>query len=175
MEDNIILIGFMGSGKTTVGRELSQILNLPFIDTDLLIEEREGMMIRDIFRQKGEKYFRDLERKAVADVLIRKGQIISTGGGAVMNSELFSLMKDSGRVVALMANVDTLWKRLKKDKDRPLLMVDNPKGEIESLYLKRRPVYLKAHHIIWVDNKNPGAIAREILEKALPIDQLKQE
>ena len=99
---NIYLVGFMGSGKSTVGKILAEKLNMNFVDTDKLIEEKEGMKIKDIFEQKGESYFRELERKQIEAVVKQEGLVVSTGGGLGANLDNMNLMKKTEMLCGLM-------------------------------------------------------------------------
>ena len=122
MNNNIILIGFMGSGKTTIGKKLSQCLSCSLIDTDELIVKKEGRSINDIFASDGEAYFRDLETQVLRELIeTADGQVISVGGGLPMREENRRLMKQLGKTVYLTASVEELVKRLKGAKDRPML------------------------------------------------------
>jgi shikimate kinase len=165
MKKNIILIGFMGTGKTTVGMILAERLNCPFADSDALIEARANLSISDIFKSYGEKYFRILENEVIRNIINIGRMVIATGGGAVLNPENFKIIKENGIVIALDASPDTLWARLKNDCTRPLLASDNPRNTLESMYKIRRPVYSQAHHVVSVDDKNPEQIVEEIIQK----------
>ncbi|WP_293444974.1 shikimate kinase [Persephonella sp.] len=159
---NIYLVGFMGSGKSTVGRILAEKLNLNFVDVDQLIEEEKKMKISDIFKKKGEKYFRELERKRIKDLSKKENLVISTGGGLGANRENIELMKKTGLVVWLDVSLDEIIKRCKGDKNRPLL--NQPYENLKKLYDSRKPVYKMAHIHIKTDNKNPEEIAEEIID-----------
>lgn len=164
MHRNIILIGFMGTGKTTVGRQLAGDMGTSFQDMDHLIEEYTGMAISDIFDQKGEKYFRELETRILKDVIRGTDKIIAAGGGAVLNPENATIMKKNAVVVALTAKADTLWERLKDSTDRPLLRGENPKERLQQLYEQRKGLYQDADFIVHVDGKTPAAVAKEIIQ-----------
>ena len=126
MNTNIILIGFMGSGKTTVGRELSKELDKPFIDMDEEIEKMENITISEIFKINGEKYFRDIETnflKSFKDT----DSIISTGGGVILKEENTKLLKQLGKIIFLHADINHILNNLKEDDSRPLLQTSNYK------------------------------------------------
>lgn len=143
--DNIILIGYMGSGKSTVGRALASYRKWPLIDTDIYIEEKQGKEISRIFAEEGEVYFRDLETKTLEELLKRDGNyIISVGGGLPMRKENRELLKKLGTVIFLRASVDTVLKRLEKDQNRPLLQVEDRKQKITEMLAIRNPVYEEA-------------------------------
>ncbi|WP_299226265.1 shikimate kinase [Sulfurihydrogenibium sp.] len=160
---NIYLVGFMGSGKSTVGKILAEKLNMNFIDIDKLIEEKEGMKIKDIFEQKGEGYFRELERKQIEAVVKQEGLVVSTGGGLGANLDNMNLMKKNGDVVWLDVSLNTVLDRLKNDQDRPLLK--QPTEKIRQLFEERKNVYRLANIRINADKKTPSQIVEEILTK----------
>lgn len=143
--DNIILIGYMGSGKSTVGRALAHYKNWPLIDTDIYIEEKQGKEISRIFAEEGESYFRNLETETLEELLKRDGNyIISVGGGLPMRKENRELLSKLGTVIFLRASVDTVLKRLEKDQNRPLLQVEDRKQKITEMLALRNPVYAEA-------------------------------
>jgi shikimate kinase len=160
---NIILIGYMGSGKTTVAGALAELLQCPFIDMDTEIEKREKKSITDIFKEKGEGYFRDLETEFLKG-FSEEGAVLSSGGGIVLREENIILLKKSGTVVWLYSSPDIILERLSKDESRPLL--PNTKDKIEEMLAIRMPYYERACDIrIDTDNKTPGKISEEILAK----------
>ena len=160
---NIYLVGFMGSGKSTVGKILAEKLNMKFVDIDKLIEEKEGMKIKDIFEQKGESYFRELERKQIEAIVNQEGLVVSTGGGLGANLDNMNLMKKNGDVVWLDVSLNTVLDRLKNDQDRPLLK--QPTEKIKQLFEERKNVYRLANIRINADKKTPSQIVEEILTK----------
>jgi shikimate kinase len=164
MESNIILVGFMGTGKTTVGRQLAAETGRNFYDMDVLIEEHAGMSVPDIFEQKGEKYFRELERRILTDAVKGTDKILAAGGGIVLNPDNVAVMKQNGIVIALAAQVDTLWERLKDSTARPLLKGENPREKMEQLYTQRTGLYQDADFIVHVDGKSPSILAKEIVQ-----------
>ena len=121
MKQNLILIGFMGSGKSTVGRELAKVLEMNFVDTDHYIENKEKMKVKDIFSLKGEKYFREVEAKYVKEISKMNNTVISTGGGVVSSSINIMLLKKNGFVVYLDCTVECIYKRVSRRNTRPLL------------------------------------------------------
>jgi len=163
VKNNVALIGFMGSGKTTIGKILADKLNYSFADSDQVIEEKQGMAISDIFKRFGEGYFRQLEEETIRDLLENNRIVISTGGGSVMNQALFEYMKSNAWVVHLNASIDTLWNRLKNCTNRPMLYHKQPRRRMEELYKKRYPIYQKAHYSIQTDGKTPMDIVSEII------------
>ncbi len=161
--DNIILIGFMGVGKTTVGKLLAQRMGYRFVDVDQVIEKETGLSIPQIFSMYGEGHFRQLEGETIRRVLVHSGIVLATGGGAVMDPANFSFLMENGCVVALDASEETLWERLKSCKDRPMLYSDNPREKMRALLEMRRPVYYKAHFVVQVDGKSPHEVVDEII------------
>jgi len=159
----IILIGFMGTGKSAVGKLLAKKAGFVFVDLDKLIEKEEGFKIPVIFEQYGEAYFRDLEKKAILSLKTMHKAVVATGGGAVLDPLNMTAMKEAGLVIALDANLETLWKRLKTSTNRPLLNASNPKNRIKELYNERRPFYIQAHHIVDTSGKTVNDVAQEIL------------
>lgn len=163
---NVILIGFMGSGKTTVGLRLSYRLRRPVIDTDKEIEREEQRTISDIFATDGEAYFRDREtaclRKLIESV---NNQIISVGGGLPMREKNRELLHELGQVFYLRAKDETIYERVKDDTTRPLLQGDDPLKKIRTLLNERDPYYRAAADVvIAVDGKNFEQILNEIVE-----------
>lgn len=139
-----MLIGFMGTGKTTVGAALSERLGWRFVDTDEEIVSRENMSIPELFAARGEPYFRDVEAEVIAGVLERKKQVVSTGGGAVLRPGNRSAMLAGGFVVALTAPYETLIERLRGDANRPLLAGDEEE-RVRRLLEERKDAYSFAH------------------------------
>jgi shikimate kinase len=139
-ERNIILTGFMGTGKTATGLVLARRTGMELVDMDALIEKRQGKTIPEIFAQDGEPAFRVLERDLVKELFKRSGLIISTGGGIVLNPGNIADFEKTGLVVCLKASPETIFQRLEKDASRPLLSGDK-KGQISALLEKRKPLY----------------------------------
>ena len=163
MQRNIILIGFMGTGKTSVGRLLAARTGMTFVDTDSVIVSRAGKSIPEIFQYNGEDYFRALEHEAIKELANRRSAVIATGGGAVLNPENMRILKESGIVVALKARIETIWNRIQGNNDRPLLSGRDSREKLENLYMKRLGAYDQAHIIIETDEKTPLEIADEIM------------
>ena len=161
---NVILTGMMGSGKTTVGKELATVLNYDFIDLDEVIENKYGK-ITDIFSQKGEKYFREIETQELKNFENQSNFVLSTGGGVILKDENIKILKDLGQVFYLSAKSETIYNRIKNQKHRPLLNTQNPKNTIEEILSKRLEKYEKSGEKITTDNKNAKEIAGEIYEK----------
>lgn len=145
---NLALIGFMGSGKSAVGRLLARELGLSFVDTDAEIEKKEGVLIRKIWKEKGEDHFRQIESAVIKEVTERKHQIIACGGGAVLRPQNAKLLKHNSLVVYLKATSDQLYQRLKYASNRPLLKVSDVKTEIGKLLAAREGIYEQVADII---------------------------
>ncbi|MEW6416792.1 MAG: shikimate kinase [Nitrospirota bacterium] len=162
---NIILTGFMGTGKTEVGKELSRLLNMKLIDVDTEIEKSKNRTINEIFKQFGEPRFREIETEMIRKLSEDKNCIISTGGGVVLKQENMDILRRNGVIVCLMATPETILKRTSNSDDRPLLQVENPLNKIKELLNFRRPFYEKADLMIDTEGKTPLQIAEEIIEK----------
>ncbi len=142
--ENIVLIGFMGSGKSSVGRMLAKRLNFRFLDTDALIEERAWMPIKDIFAKHGEAFFRDRETATIASLAGARGHVIATGGGIVTQPRNLPLLHKLGWVVLLKADPDEIFRRVAHNNRRPLLQVENPRERVETMLAERQPLYEQA-------------------------------
>ncbi|MGN0477306.1 MAG: shikimate kinase [Ruminococcus sp.] len=154
MSKNIILCGFMGCGKTTVGKNLQRRSGMNMIDTDAYIEKKQGMKISEIFDKYGESYFRDLEYEACCELSKKSGIIISTGGGALTFERNVDALKKNGTIVLIDVPIDTIKERLKNDTTRPLLQRPDRDKAMKDLYEKRMPLYKKAADI-FVDGELP--------------------
>lgn len=135
----------MGVGKSAVGRTLAKRLKRRFVDLDRVIEKSEGMKVREIFAQKGEDYFRRLEKLTLAQVLQEEGQIVATGGGVIMDPENLNLLREKTLLVCLTASTDVLLSRVGNGSKRPLLKGPNRKERIEALLKERQSYYAQAH------------------------------
>ncbi len=140
--ENIYLVGLMGAGKTTIGRQLARTLKLPFYDSDKAIEERTGVDIPTIFEFEGEEGFRDREQKMIQQLTQMKGIVLATGGGAILREDNRKVLKENGFIVYLQCSVERILERTRRDTQRPLLQTENPKERIEQLFLQREPLYL---------------------------------
>ncbi|HHX77297.1 MAG TPA: shikimate kinase [Firmicutes bacterium] len=161
---NIILTGFMGTGKTTVGRLLAEKLKLPFVDVDAAIEAREGTSINDIFAQKGEAYFRRLETEVLREILAQDGQVIAAGGGILLKEENREMLRRRGKLVCLTASPAVIFQRLQSKKDRPLLSASPSvmKERIEQLLAARESLYRQVAIQVNTDFKEPEEVAAAI-------------
>ena len=164
--DNIVLIGYMGAGKTTIGTTYAKEQHMNFIDTDAYIEAKEGMSISDIFAAKGEDYFRNLEGKVVEEmILTTTNTVISTGGGLPLNKKVKPILNRLGKVIYLQASTATIWERVKAFDNRPLLKCDNPYERICTMLAERSPIYeLVSDVVLDVDSKTIEEIILEISE-----------
>lgn len=162
---NIILTGFMGTGKTAVGKELAQLLDMKLIDVDTEIEKTEKIDINEIFKRSGEQRFREIETEMIKTISRNKNVIISTGGGAVLKKENMDILGEDGIIICLTATPETILQRTCTNNERPLLQVENPFEKIKELLDFRKPYYEKADILIDTDGKNPLQIAGEIIEK----------
>ncbi len=140
--ENIYLIGLMGAGKTTIGRQLAAALQLPFYDSDKAIEEHTGVDIPTIFEYEGEEGFRNREQNMIAELTEIKGMVLATGGGSVLREQNRQLLKQNGFVVYLQCSVEHILQRTRRDTQRPLLKTENPKERIETLFREREHLYL---------------------------------
>ncbi len=142
---SVVLVGMMGSGKSSIGRRLAARLALPFVDTDAEIEARAGgMTIAEIFERHGEPYFRAGEARVIANLLEQGPQVMATGGGAFMNRDTRAAIRQKGVSIWLKAELDVLMKRIKRRGDRPLLKTDDPAATLTALIAERYPVYAEA-------------------------------
>lgn len=162
MTPNIYLIGFMGTGKSAIGRQLAQELDAPFMDSDHVIEASEKRAIKDIFATDGEAHFRQLEKNFVEEGHPQEGCVISCGGGLPIQPGMLELLKERGLVVSLFASVDTILQRTSSNEERPLLNVKNPRKRIEAMLAEREPVYLKADCWITTDKRSIAEIVEHI-------------
>ena len=160
---NLILCGMMGAGKTTVGIKIAEKTGRQWLDTDALITQKYGK-IADIFAEKGEKYFRDLETETLKAFAQTDNLVISVGGGLVLREENVALLKQKGKLVYLQAGKQTLISRLLQDEERPLLQGEGLDEKIENLLSTRAPIYEKvADYVVQVDEKTPDEIVGEVL------------
>ena len=152
---HIVLIGFMGSGKSTMGRLIANKLNCPFVDTDHYIEKKEGRSISEIFADDGEEYFRNLETETVKELLMQKEKtVIAFGGGTPLKEENRELLrKAEAYVVFLKVTGNEAYERLKGDTQRPLLNVANPREKIDSLLEVRNPIYESVSDYVLLEEK----------------------
>ena len=161
---NIVLIGFMGTGKSKIGRRLATELRMSYLDTDELIEKREKDSILAIFKKKGEEYFRQLETKVVKEVALLDNFVVSTGGGVVLREENIRALKKNAFIVCLFASPEVILKRTEGNDNRPLLGVNNQKKRIEELLALRKPYYEKADFSVDTSALDSEGVVEEIIE-----------
>ena len=155
MKDNIALIGFMGSGKSTIGRVLAKFLDMKFVDIDRLIAAREKKTIPEIFAEKGEAYFRKLERDIVYEESLENNIVIATGGGVIIDNENIKALRETSYVVYLDCTIDCIYDRVKNSKTRPLLNVENMYDKIKDLHSKREILYkISADYTVKIDKSS---------------------
>ena len=163
---NIFLVGPMGAGKSTIGRQLAQQLNMDFVDSDAVIEERAGADISWIFDLEGEEGFRKREERIINELTQLQGVVLSTGGGAVMSKENRNYLSARGIVIYLETSVDKQYKRTQRDKKRPLLQgTDNPRQVLEDLAKVRNPLYEEIADItLPTDEQNAKVMVNQIVD-----------
>jgi len=165
MFKNIILTGFMGVGKTSIGTRLAQDLRYKFVDTDDLIEADQKMTITEIFAKMGEPYFRDIEAKIIRRAVEGQGAVISTGGGAVIRDENRAAFRRGGLVVCLTARPEVIYERIKHETHRPLLQTEDPRARIRELLESRAKFYREADLLIDTSERSVEDAIREIKER----------
>jgi shikimate kinase len=161
---NIILVGFMGSGKSSVGRELARRLGFRFIDTDTTIRQKHKKSIPDIFASFGEPFFRDEENKALRDLQDIDHMVVATGGGIVLQPRNHDLLRSLGVVVWLTATEEVTWERVSRNQNRPLLRTQDPRTTIRNLMATRYPLYGLLSHITV---ETSGLTHQEVADRAL--------
>lgn len=163
---NIYLVGFMGTGKTAVGRELARRKKWHFLDLDELISLKAKKTIADIFKEKGERYFRRLERQALEEVSRENNFVVACGGGIVLNRDNIKIMRETGKAICLNASIDTIWKRTHGSSHRPLLNVKDLKRQIRLLLKLRAPYYAEIPLAIDTSKLSVKEVAGKILNLA---------
>jgi len=159
---NLALIGFMGTGKTSVGRLVADQLGFEFLDTDELIQVRTGRTIADIFAKEGEPAFRQLERQVVQELSTREKTVIATGGGLPTNAENLAALKSFALVICLWASAEKIWERVRNQSHRPLLHDADPQKKIRDLLAVRKPFYHQADVLINTDLRSVREAAQQI-------------
>jgi shikimate kinase len=163
---NIFLIGPMGAGKSTVGRQLAKALNKEFVDCDREIEERTGVTIAIIFEVEGEEGFRKRERNMIEQLTERDGIVLATGGGVVLDEENRSRLRTRGFAIYLDAPIDLLIERTARDRQRPLLQTDDPKARLIDLANEREPLYRQvADMVVKTDRRTARHVVKELVRR----------
>lgn len=150
---NLYLVGFMGTGKSTIGRAVAHKLGFQLLDTDHEIERRQGRSVADIFAQLGEPAFRAMERELIEHGHPAERMVVSCGGGLVVQPGMLDLLKSKGVVVCLHASLETIFARTVRHRNRPLLEVEDPLERIRALYAAREPIYKQAGTVILTDGR----------------------
>ncbi len=165
MNKNIILVGLMGAGKSTIGRNLAKQLNKEFYDSDRVIEERTGVDIATIFEIEGEQGFRDREEHVIDELCLMDNIVLATGGGSILRETNRNNMKKYGHVIYLCTTAELLYSRIRFDKSRPLMQTDSPLDTLTQLLKVREPYYKEvADSVIRTGKQKAGLIVKRILE-----------
>lgn len=160
---NIVLLGFMGTGKTSVGQRISEKLQMSMVDTDTIVETDNQMIIGKIFDRYGEDYFRNLENAAVRKASKYTNHVISTGGGVVLRTENLNLLQENGLLFCLKATPEEIFERIKDDSHRPLLKGPNPPNKIRQLLQTRQVQYQRIEHQIETTNSSIEEVTNQII------------
>jgi shikimate kinase len=164
--NNIFLVGPMGAGKSTVGRQLAKTLNMEFVDCDREIEDRTGVTIAVIFELEGEEGFRKRECAMIEQLTERDGIVLATGGGAVLDEENRSRLRTRGFAIYLNAPIELLLERTARDKQRPLLQTDDPRAKLTALAAEREPLYQQvADMVVKTDRRTARHVVKEIVRR----------
>jgi shikimate kinase len=164
--NNIFLVGPMGAGKSTVGRQLAKSLSMEFVDCDREIEERTGVNISIIFEVEGEEGFRKRERAMIEQLTERDGIVLATGGGAVLEEDNRARLRTRGFAIYLNAPIELLLERTARDKQRPLLQTDDPKAKLIALAEEREPLYQQvADMVVKTDRRTARHVVKEIVRR----------
>jgi len=163
MRENIIITGFMGTGKSVVAKELARKLKMKFIDMDRIIEEGQGMSIADIFSRYGENYFRQQENKLVKELSQKENMIIATGGGTLLSSDNARILGQRGQIICLYADSRTIYNRVKRRNNRPLLKGENVLSDIDRLLEERKKIYDNIKWKIDTTNLNIQEVTDKIM------------
>jgi shikimate kinase len=161
---NIYLVGFMGTGKSFVGRILARKLGIHFFEMDHELERRAGKTITQIFKEDGEAVFRVMETNLLCELSFKSGMVVSCGGGVVCNEGNIVMMKKSGVIVNLFSSAEKIYARTKADKERPLLQVEDPLSKINELLTKRAPFYARADYQVRSEDETPEEVAEAIVK-----------
>lgn len=160
---NIVLLGFMGTGKTAVGKKVAKKLNMDYLDVDELIEEEAGISISQIFSRFGEAHFRDLESKMVKKVSQYENKVMATGGGIVLRKENMDNLRKKGILICLTARPEVILERTKGEKHRPLLQVDYPLATVKELLKFRAPYYAQADYSLDTSPLTIDQVVEEVI------------
>jgi len=162
-DQNLVFVGLMGAGKSVIGRLIAQWLSIPFADSDHEIEKVSRMSITELFAAYGEEEFRSLEARVIGRLLKTGPRVISTGGGAFMNTETRELIAEEGLSIWLKADLEVLWERVSRRDTRPLLRTDDPKGTLKALLEQRYPIYEQAKVTVVSRDAAKEVVARDVI------------
>jgi shikimate kinase len=166
MSGSFFLVGPMGAGKSTIGRQLARSLGLKFVDSDREIERRTGVDIPLIFELEGESGFRKREQEVIGELTAKPGIVLATGGGAVLDAKNRRCLASRGRVIYLQTSVDQQLERTAHDRNRPLLQTKNPRKKLQELMETRDPLYREvAHWIVETDGRRAKDVVQQILQQ----------
>lgn len=171
VERSIVLVGMMGAGKTAVGRQMASRLGLPFVDSDGEIETSSGMTISEIFSRLGEPDFREMETATLSKFLSGDPLVMSVGGGAFIRKVNRRLIRQHGTSVWLKPSLETVWERVRNNRKRPLIQVEDPRAELSRLLRERNPVYAKADIRVHTSNdRTVSAMAKAVITMLVRMD-----
>jgi shikimate kinase len=162
---NIALIGFMGTGKTSVGRLVAEQLRFDYLDTDEMIQAETGKTVAEIFKMDGEKKFRELEEKIVEEISARTKTVVATGGGLPANPKNLAGLKSHALVVCLWASPEKIWERVRNQSHRPLLHDPNPQAKIRELLAVREPFYKQADVLLNTELRSLREVAQQVVHQ----------
>lgn len=160
---NLALVGFMGVGKSVIGRRVAQLLDFEYLDTDGWIESQEGRSISRIFAEEGEAHFRNLEHQATLTLEQRSNLVISTGGGLILNPDNLESLKKHAIVICLWASPERIWQRVRHQSHRPLLETENPRQRISEMLIAREPFYRKADVLVNTEFRTIKEVTRQVI------------
>jgi len=161
---NIYIVGFMGTGKTVVGKGLASQLSKQFLDIDCLIEDRQKRKISQIFAKEGEIYFRKIEKQILKEISLKQDQVVACGGGIVLDKENIQTMKNTGFMICLTCRSEVILERTQGFRHRPLLNVDNPKEKVEELLKARACFYAQADYTIDTSDLSISSVINKVME-----------
>ena len=170
---NISLVGFMGTGKSTVGQIVAAMLHFRFLDTDEMIERTANRKISEIFAQDGEPAFRSLEREVVEKLTTMENCVISTGGGLILNPDNLASLKTHALVVCLWSSAETIFKRVSHQPHRPLLQVPDPLGKVRALLQERSPAYRQSDVLLSSEYRTPREVAVQVVQNFRAVSALR--
>jgi shikimate kinase len=162
---NVALVGFMGTGKSSVGRIVARQLNFAFVDTDQLVEARTHKSISSIFAEQGEPAFRETEGKVVAELASQRDLVIAAGGGLVVDAMNLASLRHHALIVCLWASPETIWQRVCNQPHRPLLQDPDPLAKIQRLLAERKPAYLQADILVNTEQRSAREVAQHVIHE----------